>query len=280
MTCEACGADRGHLLGCPAGEAALGLPRAPPTLSENPGLSDDLLEARIRRYAFPAVLGAVVVLHALGPLAFVMKLIAAMWFHEAGHALAAWFTGHVAVPLPWVTHIGERGVVTTLVLTGGLGWWAHRSWRAERPLAASLATAGAVLALLGRALPDARAKVLITFAGDAGGMLLGAMAMLAIYARPGSRLHHGMVRWGVLALGAMAYVELLSTWLAARRDPEAIPFGRQEYAGPSDASVLVDAMGWSERQLVNRYLAVGAAAALGLVAAWGLEQYRERRRPQ
>lgn len=288
MACSECGAARGHLLGCSIGDAAF-LGERPdarsaevqqlgdrPAPAHNPGDFDDALERRIRLVALPAVLAAVVALHQVGALAFVMKLVAAMWFHECGHAVAAWFTGHLAFPLPWVTPMGERGVLVTLVLAGGLGALAYFSWKQERAVLAVLAGVGASLALVGRLVPETAARTFIDFAGDGLGMVLGATAMLAIFAPPGSRLHHGALRWGLLGLGAVAYVDLFSTWLAAWRDPAEIPFGVQEYAGPSDALRLVESAHWSEAQLVHRYLAVGALCFVGLAAAWAVAQWRAR----
>lgn len=275
--CLECGADRGHLLGCSAGDAAYGItPNTAPPPVENPGDFDDAFELRIRQWALPVMLGAVTLLHLVGPFAFVMKVFAAMWFHEIGHAIAAWFTGHLAFPLPWVTPIGQRGVLVTAVLATGLLAGARFAWLRERKVLAGFSGVGAALALLGRLLPEPRAQALITFAGDGLGIALGAVAMLAIFSTPGSRLHHGALRWGLLALGAAAYVDLSSTWFAAWRDPAEIPFGVQSLAGPSDASRLVDVAGWSEPQLVHRLLAVTVVSGVALVAAWAWANLRPR----
>lgn len=276
-SCPECGADRGHLLGCSVGDAAFGV-RAPTTLAkpENPGDFDDAFELRIRQLALPVMLAAVTLLHLVGPFAFVMKVFAAMWFHEVGHAIAAWFTGHLAFPLPWVTWVGGRGVMPTAVLAAGLFAGARFAWLRERKATAALCAAGGVLALLGRLVPEKSAQTLINFAGDGFGIALGAVAMLAIFARPGSRLHHGALRWGLLALGTAAYVDLSSTWFAAWRDPAEIPFGEQSIAGPSDASRLVDSAGWGEDQLIHRLLAVTLVSGVGLLAAWAWANFRAR----
>lgn len=267
-SCPECQAERGHLLGCSQGDPAYAAPASPAPPVENPGDFDDALERRIRQVALPAVLGAVLLLHLAGPFAFVMKLVAGMWFHEVGHALAGWFTGHLALPLPWVTWMGQRGLMPTAVLVAGLLAGARFAWLRERRGPAAWTVAAAALALVGRLLSDARAQALIEWAGDGLGIALGALAMLAIFSRRGSRLHHGALRWGLLGLGAMAYVDLSSTWVAAWRDPAEIPFGVQSMAGPSDASRLVDAHGWTQTQLVHRMLAATLLGGLGLMAAW------------
>jgi len=275
--CPACGANRGHLLGCPAGGAAYGVaPPTEPARPENPGDFDDAFELRIRQVALPAMLVGATLLHRVGPFAFVMKVFAAMWFHEIGHALAAWFTGHPAFPLPWMTPIGQRSVMVTAVLATGLFALARLAWLRQRRGLAALAGVGGLLALSGRLLSERSAQTLITFAGDGFGIALGAVAMLSIFAPPGTRLHHGALRWGFLALGAAAYVDLSSTWVAAWCDPAEIPFGVQSMAGPSDALKLVDVAGWNESQLVHRMLGVTLASGVGLLAAWAWANFRPR----
>lgn len=276
MSCPECGAARGHLLGCSSGDAAFTAPAPSPIPVENPRDFDDAFELRIRQFALPAVLGAVLLLHLVGPFAFLMKVFAGMWFHELGHALAAWFTGFPAAPMPWVTWMGARGLVPTAVLAAGLFAGARFAWLHERRGAAGLCGVGGALALLGRLLSEANARTLINFAGDGFGIALGALAMTAIFARKGTRLHHGALRWGLLGLGAMAYVDLSATWVAAWRDPAEIPFGEQALAGPSDASRLVDAAGWTEAQLVHRLLAVIIVSALSVAGAWLWANLRER----
>jgi hypothetical protein len=64
----------------------------------------------------------------------------------------------------------------------------------------------------------------------------------------------------------------------ARAPPDAdtIPYGEMEGVGTSDPTRLIDDFGWTEKQLVGRYVTLGivclivilAAYAVGLVAEW------------
>ncbi|MGQ0503714.1 MAG: hypothetical protein ACT4TC_00170, partial [Myxococcaceae bacterium] len=66
------------------------------------------------------------------------------------------------------------------------------------------------------------------------------------------------------------------TWLSAKADSDAIPYGAIEGVGLSDPTKLVENHGWSETLLVNAYVGLGAVLllllavryALGLQAVW------------
>jgi hypothetical protein len=123
---------------------------------------------------------------------------------------------------------------------------------------------------------------MITFFGDGGQLVLGALLMLAVYAPKGSKIHEGWLRWGLLVIGAVAFADALHTWLPARTDFGEIPFGMQSYAGLSDASRLVDHYGWDERALVMRHVRLAQACGLVLAVAYvaGLVRaYRETKTP-
>jgi hypothetical protein len=87
-----------------------------------------------------------------------------------------------------------------------------------------------------------------------------------------TQLYQGWLRWGFLAIGAAAFVDMFSVWWAARTDFGRIPFGEQEYVGASDAVRLVDDFGWATEAMVRRYVVLGlfCLAALTAVYAWGV----------
>jgi hypothetical protein len=277
MACEACGAEKGHLYQCPVGEAAMGITsRAAEAAFEAD--DDERFEWYVRLFALPAALAVATLVHLTGFGSGLSRLIAGMWLHEFGHAVAAWFTGHSAVPLPWVTSVFERGWFISLALVAGLGLLAFGLFKRERPGLAALAGAFALLGVLGRWVPETSARTFIDWAGDGVGMMLATVTMLAVFARPGTRLHHGALRWGFLGLGALAFVDMFSVWVASWKDPAEIPFGQQDYAGLSDPSRLVDVAGWTEAQLVHRYLATGGACLAVLAGCWGLFVWAQRQR--
>jgi hypothetical protein len=116
--------------------------------------------------------------------------------------------------------------------------------------------------------------MLIVFGGDAGGMVLGTLLMMSFFFGKKTQLYKGSLRWGFIAIGAAAYVDIASVWLSARRDRSNIPFGEIEGVGHSDALRLSTEWGWSDGALVNRHLAVALVCflALAVVYAWGLRE--------
>ena len=107
-------------------------------------------------------------------------------------------------------------------------------------------------------------------------LVLGALLMATLYARPGSALHRGWLRWGFLAIGAASFVDAFEQWWSARTDPDRIPFGMNEGVGLSDPSGLSEDYGWSATQLVSRYVALGCACLLALAVVWLLGLRRPR----
>jgi hypothetical protein len=111
-------------------------------------------------------------------------------------------------------------------------------------------------------------------------MVLATLLMASFYFGKDTNLYKGSLRWGFVAIGAAAFVDVFGTWVGARRDYGKIPLGEIEGVGHSDATKLMDDFGWTADQLVNRHLAVGIACLAGLAAiyAWGAWQaWREAR---
>lgn len=234
-------------------------------------------ELRLRRIVPPAVLLVAWLIMRSGSGFF--RTFFTMWVHELGHAVAAWMCGYGAIPGPWRTIVSEgRSLGVSLLLLGALaflGWRAHRAgvqWVVI--LAGCLGAAHALLLFI----PVARAEALIAFSGDAGLFVLGALGVTTFFAPPGSHLHRTHLRWGFLVIGAFAWADGLHTWWAARRDPEAIPFGEIEGVGGSDPTRLMDDYGWTVGQMVSRYLLLAASTGLALagIYAWNAWVARSR----
>jgi hypothetical protein len=122
-------------------------------------------------------------------------------------------------------------------------------------------------------LRPATAHTWIVFAGDAGGLVLGALCMATFFTPPDHKLHRDWLRWGLVVIGAASFVDALHGWWDARRDVDAIVFGEIEGRADTDPTVLVDA-GWSVDQMVFRYLAL---AFVSLVALAALQYFHVRR---
>jgi hypothetical protein len=216
-------------------------------------------------------------LHAAGRIFF------SMWLHELGHACAAWFTGFFALPGPWRTMVGEErsfGVVVALsVVIAGLAFYGHRTER--RPLVAAAAVLMG-LQVWGHVVSVDKARAFISFFGDGGCMVIGALLVARFFAGPeAQRLtddgpQKTWLRWGLVVIGAFALADASSVWWAARADPGEIPFGSIEGVGLSDPSVLVDKFHWTEQKLVSRYvttstlclLLVAVCQVMGVRRAW------------
>lgn len=200
-----------------------------------------------------------------------------MWLHETGHAAVAWLTGFSAFPGPWFTPVdSDRSLAVAVVLVGGLSLGVYHAWQRERWLWVAVASSAVALTLLGTfALHPLRARQLIVFGGDGGCFVLGTALMLTVYARADHPVREERLRWALLAIGALAFMDGRATWFG---DPAAVPLGEDD-RGLSDASVLTEAYGWSVPLLIGRYTRLATACLLVLGGAYvaGLVQaYRAR----
>jgi len=101
----------------------------------------------------------------------------------------------------------------------------------------------------------------LVFAGDGGCFVLGTMLMLTVYAREEHPIRRDQLRWGLLVIGALAFMDVRTVWSGPF---DGLPFGENE-GGLSDPSVLTEVYGWSLLTLVNRYNQL-AHACLALLA--------------
>ena len=231
-------------------------------------------EWKLRAAAIPGALLVALAFHAFPTGHFLQRTFLTMIVHEVGHAVTAWWCGFGALPGLWKTIVPEtRGMVWLLVaaLEAGLvviGWTRQRLALGL----AGLALAGLQLLAMNAPVRDAQAA--ITFGGDGGAMVLGTL-LIASFFVPNLK-EHGL-RWGLLAIGAAAFVDTFATWWSARSNPDAIPFGEIEGVGLSDPSKLHEVYGWSDGQIVQRYVTLGVAClvALAAVYAWQVWQARE-----
>lgn len=226
-------------------------------------------EWKVRALAVPGALAIAIAFHAWPLGHMLQRTFLSMIVHELGHAVTAWWCGFAALPGLWKTLVPEtRGLVWLGVLALEIAIVVY-GWRRAR---LAIALAGLLLALAQYAgtrasLDDAHAW--ITFGGDGGAMVLGTL-LIASFFVPKLR-EHGL-RWGLLAIGAAAFVDTFATWWSARTDTDVIPFGEIEGVGMSDPSKLQDVHGWSTDLLVHRYVALGGAclAVLAMIYAWSV----------
>lgn len=231
-------------------------------------------EWKVRAIAIPAALVVAVGFHAWPLGHMLQRTFLSMIVHELGHAVTAWWCGFSALPGLWKTLIPEtRGLVWVLVLALEVAIIAY-GWRRAK---LAIALAGLALALLQFAVTRAAvddAQAWIIFGGDGGAMVIGTLLIMAFFV---PRLAEHGLRWGLLVIGAAAFVDTFATWWAARTDPDVIPFGEIEGVGQSDPSKLQEVYGWSTAQLVHRYVVLGMICLGALAALYAWNVYLARR---
>ena len=203
----------------------------------------------------------------------------AMWLHESGHAIAAWFCGYTAFPTAWITIISdERTRWISVVLGAVLAAGGYVAFRFERWFWVAVCAAFLVLVIAGNLQTDFHARMLFTFWGDGGAFVLSTILMMTFYARPDSAVSRNQVRWGLLLLGAIAFWSVYSRWAGGFENIANFLEDTDE-RGPSDLMQLTTMYGWSIYILVHRYwqlghvcmVAVGAAYVGGIVQAKRLQ---------
>ena len=244
------------------------------TSAEREGFDDLDLEWKFCVGAIPTMLCLALAFNAMDLGHSLQRMFLTMPVHELGHAVTAWLCGFGAIPSLWITRIAEdRGLMAPLALLGGVGFVMYRAWLAENR--GLLVLGGAVLLLqavgtLGIKTDTARA--LISFGGDGMGMVLATLLMSSFFFGKKTQLYKGSLRWGFIAIGAAAFVDIYATWWASRRDFTNIPFGMFESGMTSDALSLVDEFGWTKEALVHRYVLLGICClvVLASIYAWGV----------
>jgi len=225
-------------------------------------------ELLYRWFALPAALISARLLVSIAPAAV---RILSMWIHECGHAVTAWLCGFPAFPGPWFTPVDtERSRPLAVMFVGLIGFGGFRAWKQQRwVLVVSSAAVLIVQFIFTVRLYSDQAQQLIIFGGDAGCFVLGSILIATFYAGRESAIYQNSLRWGFLAIGALAFMDAFAVWSHV----DSIPFGENEN-GLSDPSVLTDLYGWGIKQLLDRYyhLAVFCLAALAVVYAVGLAQ--------
>ena len=264
-----------------AAEAPVEMPKhvglIPGSLIEDPEEVEDLdREWKLCAGAVPVMFLLAIAFHSFEIGHWVQRTFLTMPVHELGHAVAAWFCGFGAIPTFWHTNVSEsRGVGTPVVLAGLLGFMVFRAWRAQNYALVALGGALIVVqAVCTLGIREKTAQMVFVFGGDGVGMILAVALMGSFFFGKGSDLYQGGLRWGFLAIGAAAYVDMFEVWMAARRDTGRIPFGEQEGGLLSDATRLVDEHGWTGDELVRRFFVLGVACLVAFLAVWAWGVWR------
>lgn len=245
-------------------------PRAPAAAPVDPDVPDFAsLSLRQSALALPSALGVAWLLRASGVAGLVLGG-ARIPLHELGHALAAWFCGFSAVPIPFgMTWLGDaRAVSVWLLLAVGLGAAGWRLFRAgERAWAGLFAALLALQQVATWATADSTRRLLITFGGSAGELLLSAALIALFHARLPARLRWDQARWIALFVGAFILVNQTALWREARLNHELIPWG-SVMGEDGDMQRLERDHGWAPSRIAMRYAALAHASCALAAAAW------------
>ncbi len=245
-------------------------------LDDNEVIDDAQTEFWFSAAAIPAMLLIAVAFQSMEWGRFVQRLVFTMPVHELGHAVTAWLCGFGAIPTVWVTiTMEERGFVAPVAVFAAVAWTLYSGWQLESR--ALLTSGGLVLllqAILTLGIKEHTALSLIVFGGDGVGLVLSLLLMASFFFGKATQLYKGSLRWGFVAIGAGAFVDINATWWLARRDPSEIPFTTRDNGMESDALRLVNEFGWTEAALVNRHIlaCLVCMAVLALVYAWGVRK--------
>jgi hypothetical protein len=237
---------------------------------------DPAVEWRLRAWAVPGALAIALVFNLSPTGHMVQRTFLTMIPHELGHAVTGWWCGLAAVPGLWKTLIPEtRSAITVVAIAAlELGLAVH-GWRQSRIYFVAIVVVLAATQFVATSGGLETAHTVITFGGDAGALVIGTLLVLTFFAPAGSRLRAGALRWGLLAIGAAAYVDVAMTWWRARADHSQIPFGEIEGVGLSDPSKLLEA-NWSPALIVRRYLLVAGLCLATILIAWVWQTWRMR----
>jgi membrane-associated protease RseP (regulator of RpoE activity) len=237
---------------------------------------DDSREWKVRALAIPGALLVALAFHAWPTGHFLQRTFLSMMVHELGHAVTAWWCGFGALPTLWKTLIPEtRGLVWLIVAAGEAGLVAL-GWKRQQLALALVGLGLGTLQFFASTSQVEHAQAWVIFGGDGGAMVLGTILMASFFV-PKLR-EHGL-RWGLLAIGAAAFVDTFATWWSARSDIDVIPFGEIEGVGLSDPSKLSELYGWNIDRMVQRYVGLGVTCLIVLLAitVWQVERSRRAR---
>jgi hypothetical protein len=201
-----------------------------------------------------------------------------MWTHETGHALAAWLCGYVAIPTAWITiRFGERERVVSLLLAVGVSFGGYVAWRLERWFWVVASAAVVLLLLAGNMRTSFQADALFTFGGDAGSFVVATLLMATFYARPESAMRRNQLRWGLLLIGAIAFMATYATW-SGGFEKIVHWIDDLDERGPSDLMQLTQLYGWTIGEMQARFLRVAHLCFVALAAMYaaGIVQTMQR----
>jgi hypothetical protein len=205
-----------------------------------------------------------------------------MWTHETGHAVTAWLCGYPALPTAWITiRSPERVLGASFLLAAALAYGGYMAWRLERWFWVAASAVTLLLLLAGNLRSDFKADCLTTFGGDAGSFVVATVLMATFYARPESTVYRKQLRWALLVIGAIAFMDAYATW-SGGFEKIAHWLDDPDERGPTDLAKLTDYCGLAIGDMQTKFLKVAhlCFAAMAAMYTAGIVQAIRHRAAQ
>ena len=213
----------------------------------------------------------------------ILSFLPRLQFHELGHALAAWWTGRRALPLPigFTAWSEERSTLLVGMQVLFLALLALHGVRERKPLPVATATALGVALGIGLTTPLAVSEGWVIAAGQVGETLLPGVFVAAFHLRLPRRIRWDFWRWLVVLVALFALASAVRTGWQIAAGERPLPWGAllgNESDG--DLNRLVAEHGWTEpglRRMFGVLPGLALAIAFGAhFAVGGLRVWRER----
>jgi hypothetical protein len=229
------------------------------------------LEKQICFAALPIMLAGAWLVQMTGVFSSLQRIVFGMPLHEFGHATTAWIFGFNAVPTFWKTVTAQsRGFICPFLLFLGIGLLANYGRKTKQTPWILLAVLLWVIQVIGiSAFDNNTMRMLITFGGDGMGMILATVFMATFYLGKNTQHYKGQVRWGILFIGAAAFMDMFMSWWRGQYDIDNIGYGLTG-GMYTDAYLLINQYGWSWEEMISRHLYIGYACLTTLIVVYYL----------
>ncbi len=188
-------------------------------------------------------------------------IITMLFYHEFGHAVAAWLCGRwaFAIPIAGLTFIGEdKSVFMMCLVLGTLAFLWEYARRENLYGLFTFATAAILLAAdLMFVAPKHDCDAVILWAGSGGELILSTLVLLAFYYRLSDRLRWDFWRYPLIVTAACSFLFAAQSWHRAQEDPDKYILGGTSTGTSRDKDAdwvrLVNNHGWKPWEVVGSY---------------------------
>ncbi len=101
------------------------------------------------------------------------------------------------------------------------------------------------------------------------GLIVATLLMSSFYYGKDTGLYKGALRWGFVAIGAAAFVDIYSVWFSSLTDVANVPYGTTG-GRFTDSYKLIEDHRWTFENLINRYFVLGNICLVILCANYFL----------